>query len=165
MKIAALLLFCCVVSLPLVAAEPTNESLERLFVVTDVRATLDAVLAGSEDRMKTLMAQALKPYPENEELQQAAAKIGEKFGRDFVAALKWENLKGDYLRLYRETYTQEEVDAQIAFYETPLGQSIVAKGPAVGAKSSAIMQGRYLPLIQGMQESIKEEFGKALRKK
>jgi hypothetical protein len=163
MKIASLVVLCGLFSLPLKAAPPSSESVEKLMAISKVQDSLDAVLSGSEEQMKMIMTQAMKAYPENPKLQKVAAEIGQRFGQQFVEALRWKNLKDAYLKLYQETFTQEEVDAQIAFYATPVGQSIVAKGPALGAKSGQIMQQQYMPLLQKLQATIREEFGKALR--
>ena len=48
-------------------------------------------------------------------------------------AIDSETLTQAYISAAKAYYTQAEVDAQIAFYDTPVGQSILDKQPQVAA--------------------------------
>jgi hypothetical protein len=45
--------------------------------------------------------------------------------------------------IYRETYDQTEIDGLIAFYETPVGQSLIQKQPVVAQKMAMVMVPYY----------------------
>jgi hypothetical protein len=56
--------------------------------------------------------------------------------------VNWQQLEPQYLDLYASTYSEEDVDGLLAFYRSPVGQSMIAKQPEITAKSQAITQER-----------------------
>jgi hypothetical protein len=71
--------------------------------------------------------------------------------------LSFAKVKDIYQQAYRETFTQEEVSAIIAFYKSPAGKAIVEKYPAAMQKANALMQARISPLtmkLQGMLDDF-----------
>jgi hypothetical protein len=56
---------------------------------------------------------------ESEELQGKLATI-------LASALSWEKLKPIYVKLYADTYTEQEMDGIIAFYKSPAGEAMLA---------------------------------------
>jgi hypothetical protein len=62
-------------------------------------------------------------------------------------------MKDDITRIYSETFSKDEVDQISAFYDTPIGQVMLAKQPEVQQKmQTAMMQtaGQIGPKIQSM---------------
>ena len=49
-------------------------------------------------------------------------------------------------KVYAETYTAEELEGLIAFYSSPVGQSVLAKAPELAPEASRAME-RLLPQI------------------
>lgn len=58
----------------------------------------------------------------------------------------WSAMEPQYEQLYAQTYTDEEMDAMLAFYKSPLGSSIVAKMPEVTAKTNQLVQAKMVTL-------------------
>jgi uncharacterized protein len=56
--------------------------------------------------------------------------------------MTWDKLRPVYVQIYQESFTQEEIDGLIAFYESPAGFAFVEKMPFVMQKSMSIMQSR-----------------------
>lgn len=115
------------------AAPPSEESLERLMQVQHVDKVLDEMFAkvpaltidmvqkqGMLDRVPADKRQAVKAATERYLENMAADIRSPAFTGRFKALFAAEAAK---------TYTQEEVDALIAFYSTPVGQSVLAKQP------------------------------------
>lgn len=79
----------------------------------------------------------------------------------------WNKLKNDFIRIYQETYTEEELNSFIAFYKTPSGQKLIEKMPVLMKKSMEISQ-RNMPLMiekmkvlqAQMMEDIQNEMAK-----
>ncbi|TJZ73208.1 DUF2059 domain-containing protein [Chitiniphilus eburneus] len=65
-------------------------------------------------------------------------------------------LKPDYIKLYRDTFTQEEIDGLIAFYKTPAGQALVDKMPLVLQNISGILQSRLVPMMGKVATVVRE---------
>ena len=75
-------------------------------------------------------------------------------------SLSWESLKPDYLKLYTDEYTEPELDGMLAFYKSPVGQSMLAKTPELLKASSAIAMGRMAtvePKLRQMMEDLEQQ--------
>lgn len=68
----------------------------------------------------------------------------------------WEKLKPEYVQLYADAYTEEELDAIVAFYASPVGQSMVEKTPTLMAKSSEISQRKLAAASPVLQQMMQE---------
>lgn len=70
----------------------------------------------------------------------------------FVTALRnfmeenftWERLKPEYVRIYADLFTTEELRQMIAFYQTPTGQKLVQLRPEITERSMQLAQ-RMMP--------------------
>jgi len=69
-------------------------------------------------------------------------------------AMKWEEIRGDFIRLYAEVYTADELRQLGAFYRTPLGQRLLSTMPEVAARSSEISNRRMEQFLPEMQQRI-----------
>jgi hypothetical protein len=138
------------------AAAPSSESIEKLLVVTGSEKMVAAVQGQMEQAMKAGMAQAFKNQKLDADAQQTAEALGKRITTDLQEELSWDKLKPIYLQVYSESFTQEEIDGLIAFYDSPAGKAYVAKMPVVMQKTMVLMQQRIGPMMQKMQQSIQE---------
>ncbi|MCS4533128.1 DUF2059 domain-containing protein [Neisseria montereyensis] len=115
------------------AAEPSTESLERLMKVQQFDKIMDASFQNIPNTTLTdpRYQEAIQSVPAN---KRAAIKAKlDQYIRNQAAAINNAQTRADGRRIaidgIRKIYTQEEVDAMIAFYGSPIGQSINAKMP------------------------------------
>ena len=66
--------------------------------------------------------------------------------------LNWTKLEPLYVRVYQKTFSQQEVDGMIAFYQTPAGQAVIAKMPTVMQNTIEEMQQMMGPVMQKIQK-------------
>ena len=74
-------------------------------------------------------------------------------------ALDWSKVEPLLVEAYRNTFTQEEVDAMLKFYTSPVGQSVGAKLPAASQQTMQLMQQRMreiIPQIAAVQKDAAE---------
>ena len=62
--------------------------------------------------------------------------------------LSWDKYEPIILKIYEETFTQEEIDGMIAFYKTRAGQAVVNKMPIVMQKTLSEIQVYVAPLMK-----------------
>ena len=145
---------------PAVAATPSEASLERLLVVTQAERLTESTMAQVHDAMKPMMAQLLDSKGLSPERRAQAEKLmaafTERMNAILADELSWARMKDFNLQIYREAFSQQEVDDLIRFYESPTGQAFVAKMPLVMAKSMALMQQRMLPMNERLQAAARE---------
>jgi hypothetical protein len=79
----------------------------------------------------------------------------------------WSKMKDDLIRIYQETYTENELKAFITFYKTPAGQKFIEKMPLLMKKSMEISQKNMPSMIKKMEvlqakmfEDIQNEIAK-----
>jgi hypothetical protein len=81
--------------------------------------------------------------------------------RDFYREqMKWDVLEPEFVRLYTEVFSEQELHDLIAFYGTPLGKMMQSKMPLLMQKSNELTQRRLqaaLPqLMQRMQAAAQK---------
>jgi hypothetical protein len=156
MKALALLACALFVSTPVFAQTASKESINRLLKAANAEQMLTNIHAQLDNTMKAAMTQALKSQNAGSDAQQYADAFSKKMSDEVKAELSWEKMRDLYQQVYAESFTQEEVDGLIAFYESPAGKAFVAKMPTVMQKSMALMQQRMAPMVQRLQQSLQE---------
>lgn len=71
-----------------------------------------------------------------------------KLRQTLEALAGWEVMKGPLVELVKQTYTQEEVNAYLAFVRTPAGASMTAKGAEFSRGMSMLSSERFKKLLQ-----------------
>lgn len=67
-------------------------------------------------------------------------------------------MMADLEPVYAEAFTIEELEAQIAFYRSPVGRGIAAKSMEVGIGQEAVMQTALMGLLTEFQSKFCAEF-------
>jgi uncharacterized protein len=79
---------------------------------------------------------------------------------DMLAAeLSWNKMKDNYIILYAETFTEDEMKGIIAFYKSPAGQAFTKKQPELMKRSVELSQKlmmQIMPKIQAMTREMEE---------
>jgi uncharacterized protein len=83
--------------------------------------------------------------------QRVIAKISEVFARDFT----WDGLKKDYIGLYAQMFTEDELKTLAEFFNSPVGKKYVEKGPEVARKSMEIGQRKGMELGRKIDDELK----------
>ena len=116
----------------------------------------DQMMKMMEPMMKGMMAQADKNIPAEQR-----AKLGEM--QEKIMALVAASLtkaKPALVKVYTDTYTEEEIDGILAFYKSPAGKALLQKMPEVMQRSMPVMMqmmGDLQPEIKTMMEGLKEK--------
>lgn len=106
-------------------------------------------------------------------MQQSAALTAQRYGGKMTPAataalsdfqkkltdllqpqISYEALKPDYLRIFTENFTEEQIDAMLAFYRSPAGKALIEKLPTVEQGIGQILQKR----VQELQPQVKQMF-------
>ena len=138
-KLIALLTLAMVASLAH-AAPPSDASLDELFAITNLPANIEYL---KEVRVEGLR-QSQKSMWSDKPLNEKQQKIVDDLPRQYRAILdrqyNWPKLHPIYLEAYRATFTQEEVDGMITFYQTTAGRALNEKMPLVAQRTNTAMQ-------------------------
>ena len=89
--------------------------------------------------------------------QNPAATQLEPIMREFFAEhLAWEEIQPDYVALYTDLYTEDELKGIIEFYQTDVGQKMVEVMPEMAVRSQQIAQEHIQEHASELQQKIME---------
>jgi hypothetical protein len=156
MKFVALLLFASFLALPAAAEPPTPASIERLFRQVELEKMVQQMAAQSDQMMRAGMEEAVNQNNPTPEMRERVAALQDKMSGVIRDELSFPKLKPLIAKVYADTFTQEEVDSLIAFYESPGGRALINKMPLVMNRTMMIMQQRMGPMTERMKKALKE---------
>lgn len=80
---------------------------------------------------------------------------------DMIAEeFSWNKLKTDYIALYAETFTEQELKDMVAFYKSPAGQAYINKQPELMKRSVELTQKlmiKVMPKVRAMAEDARKK--------
>ena len=129
----SLALVALLAALPAAAQTPSDESLNRLIELQNLPAQLRTAVPAATDFANQEITRSINSNTRLSPEQRAALQ---RASEQYVSGMNREVFQSEELLnqmrkisrdAMRQTYTQEEVDAMIAFYHTPAGQSVLNK--------------------------------------
>lgn len=118
------------------AAVPTEASIKKLMKVTNVDGIIQTMprqgaAMVDEVMMGIVLQQNVKKLSveQRQKLGQVSKKYVQKLITDVNTPAIQQSLVNSFIKTTQKHYTQAEVDAQIKFYGSPVGQSIIKKQP------------------------------------
>lgn len=119
------------------AATPTDASVLKLMQVTHMSETMDQMLGSQNDMIQPIIQSQLSQADMKDLTPTQQQQVVEIVNRNMSKVLN--DVKPQMIQLSQQGfieaskkyYTQEEVDAQIEFYSSPVGQRIIEKQPEV----------------------------------
>jgi TonB family protein len=70
--------------------------------------------------------------------------------------LSYASLEPDYIKLYADNFSDEELDGILAFYKSPAGQSMIEKLPAITTQSMKLGQTRVTALLPQIRQMVQD---------
>lgn len=143
------------------AAPASDASVRQLMEITHTRAMVDGMLADVDVMLRrgalAGYAQKAGGRPLTPEAQAGIDRMVARVADLLRSEMRWSDLEPEYVKVYAETFEQDEVDGMIAFYRTPVGQALIAKMPLVLQKSMALGQARMQSLMPKIMAMMAEE--------
>jgi uncharacterized protein len=156
MRRFSFLFFAVFLSTAVHAATPSDASIDDLLVSMKTEQTLQAIYPTIDKIMRQSVATATKGQTLSAKQQQVLDTLATKAVQVMRQEMSWETMRPLYIEVYRDSFTQEEVDGLTAFYKSPAGAAYVEKMPMVMQKSMALMQARMGPMMARMQTALQQ---------
>jgi hypothetical protein len=135
---------------------PSDASINQLLETANAHKLVDSMMGQMDSIMKNALQMATQGQPVSPEIQRTFDKTRTEIVTIMKEEFTWEKLEPIYLRIYKKSFTQEEVDGMIAFYKTPAGQAVINKMPVVMQNTMAEMQAMMGPMMQRIQNMQSE---------
>jgi hypothetical protein len=145
---------CLLAAAPAIAndAPPTEESIQQLLTLSNARELLDQIKLQMETTMTAAMRDAQQGQTLTPERQAVLDCMRTKMTAVVNQMLNWDVLQPIYVRTYKASLTQDELDGMINFYQSSAGQAYIKKMPLIMQNVMGEMQG----LIKTMQQKLVE---------
>lgn len=144
------------------ASTPTEASVQKLFDVMNLDKLTQDTMLQLKPQFAAQADQMVKMMVETEELnskqQNIADQLTEKMYQQSLKMISWKEMQPIYQQVYKDAYTQEEIQAQIDFYSSKIGKSILDKTPLVTEKTMTLMNGRIEQSIQNHTQDFMDLF-------
>ena len=127
-------------------AKPAEASIRQLFEVMHSSNLLDAYLTQIDGTVRASMQQALAGQQLNAKQKKILEDMGREIGSLVKAELNWSAIEPVMIEVYRNTFSQHEVDGMLTFYRSEVGQAVIAKLPTAMQKSMTSIQGHVKTL-------------------
>ena len=166
----------CVAALALLAAAPawaepaSAESVQKMMRVMKVESQYDSALGSTLQMMRDQMVNSIPKHANISAEQRAQIEaVIRNMWQKYQARLTGDaelrkTVFASFQQLAQKHYTQQEVDALIGFYDSPLGQSILDK--------QGVMLGEFMQSVpaivdvrtQAMAQEMAREMGAEIRR-
>jgi len=153
-------LFALSLSIPCAWADETSKAaqIEELMRITKVEA-MSGQMTG---QIRAMMMNQLASAPA--ESRAEATQMMEKIIARIEDRMSWTKLKPEYVKLYGDVFTEEEITGMVSFYKTPLGQAVLQKMPLVVSKSMEIGQRQMAEIMPELRKVSEEMMQKKAEK-
>lgn len=122
--------------------EPSAGEMEAVRELLEVSRTRETFIRGMELGLEQGSGGRLTP-----EVKRALREFMDEHFR-------YEDLEPEFIRLYTDLYTEEELRGMTAFYRTPVGQRVIATSPELAVGSQRIAQERLQAVLPQLMELL-----------
>ncbi|MBR7069308.1 MAG: DUF2059 domain-containing protein [Oxalobacter sp.] len=144
-------LFAAMCTIPAWASPAKDATIEKLLVLTGAQKSADTTVTDADAFIQSTIQPMTEKASIPAEQQQAVKSCLVNYRKMIHETLNWEALKPEYMRIYRETFTEEELQGLNAFYESPTGKMLLQKTPILGSKMNALMEQRMKSMMDRLQ--------------
>lgn len=135
---------------------PTAASVRQLFEVMHSNNIVESYMKQVESTMRTSLQQQTAGKTPNASQQKIVEDLQSKIMALVKEQLNWVELEPTMIEVYRDTFTQREIDGMLKFYQSEAGKAVIVKLPTVMQESMARMQSRVNALTPQIIELEKD---------
>jgi uncharacterized protein len=109
-----------------------------------------------QESMRRMMELQIQQTPQLAQARPQLLKFFEKY-------LSWGSMKEDFIKLYQQSFSEQELREIIAFYKTPTGQKSVLQMPILlqrGAEIGSARVREHLPELMEMMQAAAKQGGR-----
>ena len=160
MKKIAVLMFVCLSLIPFYAiADEKSDLAEKVMMLTN----MNKMLEHTKKQVIQMQAEMIEQFDIPEDKKGDALEFQRKLTDKTFEIMSFDKMYHEYVKLFTEIYTVDELKGMISFYESPVGQSMIEKQPLIMNKAMKLSQERMKILIPEIKR-MTEEFKSTLKK-
>lgn len=122
---------------------------------------MDQMLVSMHGQMESMISAQIEQVAECEAMKPAIQAYSRDMTALITTQLSAETFMPEIAQIYVDVFTQEELEAVLAFYRSPTGQKMLAKMPELMQRSMAVGQQQMTGLMPEI-EAAAGEFGEKI---
>ena len=138
-----------------------DEAKQRALAEEMLKASqADAVLENMSKQVNAMFAQTVKQMNVPEERQAEAEKYQQRLNKILEEEMSWNKLKGQFINVYVDVFSEEELKELVDFYNSPVGKKLISKMPRLMQKSMGLAQQQMqtiIPKIKALSQEMQAE--------
>jgi hypothetical protein len=147
--------------LPVLSFAGDKENLaEEIMKLTNMQKMMDQ----TKVQIQQMQIRVMQQLKVSEKDKKGAAEFQNKINEMIFNELTWDNIKSEYIKLFVDVYTIDELKGLVQFYKSPAGQSLIKKQPIIMQKSMMISQSKIQKLIPKLKK-MTDEFSESIKEK
>lgn len=139
------------------ATPASDGSIKQLLTVTKAQRLLNSMHAQVNALMDNSIRMELKGKQPTAKQQKAIKHMKTQMIAILQQGMSWKKLEPVYIRLYKDSFTEEEIKGMLAFYKTAAGQAVINKMPLLMRKTMVEIQQMSAGMAPQMQK-VQQEF-------
>ena len=119
-----------------------------------------SVLDNMSKQVDAMFAQTVQQMNLAEDKKAEAEKYQQRLNVIMKEELSWNKLKGQFVDVYVDVFSEEELEELVAFYKSPLGQKLIVKMPQLMQESMGLAQKQMqsiIPKIKALSQEMQAE--------
>ena len=132
----------------------SKASIEQLLEVTETRQMYEATMKEMTKMVDHSTDRIMDRIPP--EKQGKFKKAMTQLDNIIKEEMSWDKMKAEYVLIYMDTFTQQEIDDLAAFYKTPSGKSFIRKQPQVLQRTSAVSQEKMEVMMERFSNMMQQ---------
>ncbi len=142
--------------LPAQAARPTEASVRAVLAAARRDTILDSYGTQIEASLRSGMQRELAGQTLNPEQRAIMNQMQDKMVALMRGELDWKRMEPKIIELYRNTFTQGEINGMLKWYTSPTGKAVVAKEPLVTQQMADYAQERVQDVVPKLMQLQKD---------
>ncbi len=119
-----------------------------------------SVLDNMSKQVDAMFAQTVQQMNLPEDKKAEAERYQQRLNTIMKEGMSWDKLKGQFVDVYVDVFSEKELEELVAFYKSPLGQKLIVKMPLLMQESMALAQKQMqsiIPQIKALSEDMQAE--------
>ena len=129
---------------------------EQLFTLLRMDTMMDQLMSGVRRQLQQITGSMPGADQATPEQKKQITDFQQRVMDVVNQKIEWKALEPDFINLYASTYTEEELDGIVAFYQSPIGQKMIEKTPTLTAKSTQITQQKMSELQPVLNQMVQD---------
>jgi hypothetical protein len=142
--------------LPAQGARPTEASVRRVLAAAHLDTILGTYSAQIETSLRASMQHELAGQTLNPEQGAIMNQMQDKIVALMREEMDWKRMEPQIIELYRNTFSQPEVNGMLSWYTSATGKAVVAKMPVVTQQMADYAQERVQDVVPKLMQLQKD---------